>query len=236
MFPKTLAGAFAALALAACGGPAGRDKIVNVEGDAFMGPKDAKVTVVEYGSPTCPGCKFWHDNFYAEMKSDYVDTNKIKFIFREFAIHGAIDAGIFSVARCAGTEDFFAVLDEAFARQRDIVMAAQQGNSIPALHSLGEKFHLSPAQVDSCISDKQNIQRVNDVGLYARQIDVASTPTFFVNGVKIDAPDLKDQWGLMKAAIDSALTGQPAAPTPIAPPADAVAPATPHDQVPGEQH
>ena len=54
MFLKTLAGAIAALALAACG-PAGRDKIVNVEGDAFMGPADAKVTVIEYGSPTCPG-------------------------------------------------------------------------------------------------------------------------------------------------------------------------------------
>ncbi len=235
MFLKSLAGALLALSLAAplaaCG-EQGRAQIVNVEGDAFMGPQDAKVTVIEYGSPTCPGCKFWHDTFLAEMKRDYVDTNKIKFIFREFAIHGAIDAGIFSVARCAGKDDYFAVLDEAFARQRDIVMASQKGDSINALKSLGEKFKLSAAQVDACLTDKANVQRVNDVGAYARQIGVSSTPTFFVNGAEVTAADLSQQWPAMKAAIDAALTGQPA-PTPILPPADAAAP---HDHVEGEQH
>lgn len=234
MFLKSLAGALLAITLTAplvaCG-EQGRAQIVTVEGDAFMGPADAKVTVIEYGSPTCPGCKFWHDTFIAEMKRDYVDTNKIKFIFREFAVHGAIDAGIFSVARCAGKEDYFAVLDEAFARQRDIVMASQKGDSIGALKSLGEKFKLSGAQVDSCLADKANVQRVNDVGAYARQIGVSSTPTFFVNGVEITAPDLAQQWPAMKIAIDAALTGQPI-PTPVAPPADAV----PHDHVEGEQH
>jgi len=232
MFLKTLAGALLALSLAACG-EQGRAQIVNVEGDAFMGPADAKVTVIEYGSPTCPGCKFWHDTNLEELKRDYVDTGKVKFIFREFAIHGAIDAGIFSVARCAGKEDYFAVLDEAFARQRDIVMASQKGESIPALKSLGEKFKLSGAQVDACLTDKQNVQRVNDVGAYARQIGVESTPTFFVNGVEVSAPDLSQQWALMKTAIDAAASGQPVAPTPITPPADAAAP---HDHVPGETH
>lgn len=233
MFLKSLAGALLALSLAAplaaCG-EQGRARIVNVEGDAFMGPQDAKVTVIEYGSPTCPGCKFWHDTFLAEMKRDYVDTNKIKFIFREFAIHGAIDAGIFSVARCAGKDDYFAVLDEAFARQRDIVIASQKGDSINALKSLGEKFKLSAAQVDACLTDKANVQRVNDVGAYARQIGVSSTPTFFVNGTEVSAADLSQQWTAMKTAIDAALTGQPV-PTPITPPAGA-----PHDHVEGEQH
>jgi len=231
MFLKSLAGALLAISLTAACGPEGRAQIVTVEGDAFMGPQDAKVTVIEYGSPTCPGCKFWHDTFIEEMKRDYVATNKIKFIFREFAIHGAIDAGIFSVARCAGKEDYFAVLDEAFARQRDIVMASQKGDSIGALKSLGEKFKLTGAQIDACLADKANIQRVNDVGAYARQIGVSSTPTFFVNGVEITAPDLSQQWPAMKVAIDAALTGQ-AIPAPIAAPADAA----PHDHVEGEQH
>lgn len=235
MFLKSLAGALLALSLAAplaaCG-EQGRATIATVEGDAFMGPQDAKVTVIEYGSPTCPGCKFWHDNFLAEMKRDYIDTSKIKFIFREFAIHGPVDAGIFSVARCAGTADYFAVLDEAFVRQRDIVMASQKGDSINALKSLGEKFKLSGAQVEACLSDKQNIQRINDVGAYARQIGVSSTPTFFVNGVEVTAADLSQQWPAMKAAIDAALSGQPV-PTPITPPADAAAS---HDHVEGEQH
>lgn len=235
MFLKTLAGIAAAIALAACT-PAGRDKIVNVEGDAFAGPADAKVTVIEYGSPTCPGCKFWHDTFWEEVKRDYIATNKIKFVFREYAIHGAIDAGIFAVARCSGTEDYFAVLDEAFARQQDIVGAVQRGDSIPALRSLGEKFRLSSAQVDACIADPKNVTRVNDVGTYARSINVNSTPTFFVNGVMMNEPDLAKSWEQMKAAIDGALSGQPVAPTPITPPADAMPADDGHGHAPGEQH
>ena len=90
MFLRSLAAAFLGLALAACGEPT-RSELIPVEGDAAMGPADAKVTLVEYGSPTCPGCKFWHDTYWEEVKRDYIAPGKIKFVFREFAIHGAID-------------------------------------------------------------------------------------------------------------------------------------------------
>jgi protein-disulfide isomerase len=226
MFLKSVGAALAALTLVACG-PAGRPATAPVEGDAFMGPADAKVTVIEYGSPTCPGCKAWHDTFWEEVKRDYVDPGKVKFIFREFAIHGAIDAGIFAVARCAGPEDFFKVIDEAFAMQNDLVMGAQSGNAMPALQTLGAKFQFSGEQVKSCVNDKAIIQRINDVGAYARQVGVNSTPTFFVNGTQM----ADSNWTSVKAAVDAALSGQ-AIPTPITPPADAV----PHEHVPGDQH
>lgn len=231
MFLKSLAVALAATlaagSLAACGGPApGRDKIVLVEGDAFVGPADAKVTVIEYGSPTCPGCKNWHDMYWAEVKRDYVDTGKIKFIFREFAIHGPIDFGIFSVARCAGQEDFFEVLDEAFVRQNELVAAAGAGDAMPALRSLGAKFNLSEAQVDSCIDEKANVRRINDVSADAAQKGINSTPTFVVNGVKI----ADSNWSAVKLAVDAALAGE-------APPEQTVAPGGDgHAHVPGDQH
>jgi len=231
MFLKSLAVALAATlaagSLAACGGPApGRDKIVLVEGDAFKGSADAKVTVIEYGSPTCPGCKNWHDRYWEEVKRDYVDTGKIKFIFREFAIHGPIDFGIFSVARCAGQEDFFEVLDEAFVRQNELVEAAGSGTSMQALASLGAKFSLSEAQVTSCVDEKANIRRINDVGTDAAQKGINSTPTFVVNGVKIADSD----WSAVKLAVDAALAGE-------APPAQPAAPADDgHEHAPGEQH
>lgn len=222
----TLAASLAAASLAACGGPAGREKIVLVEGDAFMGPADAKVTVTEYGSPTCPGCKRWHDLFWPEVKRDYVETGKIKFVFREFAIHGPVDAAIFSIARCAGQADFFSVLDEAFATQNDMVAAAQSGDAMPALRNLGAKFNLSEAQVNTCVDEPANIRRVNDVGADARQKGVNSTPTFLVNGVKLADSD----WPAVKIAVDAALAGGEAPAQPAAPAEES------HEHTPGEDH
>jgi protein-disulfide isomerase len=224
----TLAASLAAVSLGACGGsgPAGREKIVLVEGDAFKGPADAKVTVIEYGSPTCPGCKRWNELYWPEVKRDYVDTGKIKFVFREFAIHGAIDAGIFSVARCTGQEEFFDVIDEAFVRQDQLVMAAQTGDAMPALRELGAKFNLSAEQVNSCVDERANIRRINDVGADARQKGVNSTPTFLVNGVKIADSD----WPAVKIAVDAALAGGDVPAQPVAPAGDG------HDHAPGETH
>lgn len=232
MFLKSLAAALAAtlatVSLAACdNAPAGREKIVLVEGDAFKGPADAKVTVIEYGSPTCPGCKRWHDLFWPEVKRDYVETGKIKFIFREFAIHGPIDAAIFSVARCAGSSDFFEVLDEAFASQNELVAAAQSGDAMPALRQLGAKFKLSEAQVNQCVDEPANIRRINDVGTDARQKGVNSTPTFLVNGVKIADSD----WPAVKIAVDAALAGGDVPEQPAAPAGD-----DGHDHAPDESH
>ncbi len=226
MFFKTLSAALAAIALTAACGEQGRAQLASLDKsvDMYLGPADAKVTVVEYGSPTCPGCKFWHDNHLQQLKDGYINTGKVKFIFREFAIHGAIDAAIFAVGRCAGQEDFFKVLDEAYANQREIVTEASSGRAVEAMNKLGAKFNFTPEQVKTCMNDPNAIARINDVGAYTKQIGVSSTPTFFVNGALMNEPDLSKVWDQTKAAIDAALSGQPAAPTPITPPADATMP------------
>jgi protein-disulfide isomerase len=224
MYLNSLAGALVALSFAACT-PAGRTELLPVEGDAFMGPADAKVVVVEYGSPTCPACKAWHDANWQTVKADYVDTGKIKFVFREFAIHGAIDAAIFAVARCAGEKDFFPVLDEAFLRQQTLVEASMKGNPIEELNALGAKFQLSPDQVKSCVNDKTIIRRINDVRADTQTKGIDSTPTFVVDGVVLES----NTWPAIKAAIDAKLgsgAAAPAAPTET-PAAPATAPATP---------
>lgn len=230
MYLKTLAAAVLGLSLAACGGAGGggRAELVPVEGDAFLGPADAKVVVTEYGSPTCPACKNWHDKLFPDLKAEYIDTNKVKFVWREFAIHGAIDAGVFSIARCAGTKDFFPVLDEAFLRQQEIVEASMKGESIVALNALGEKFQLSKDQVKSCMNDKTIIRRINDVQLDANGKGINSTPTFVVNGVVMEAND----WPTIKAAIDAALSGAPVSEqtAPVIPGDDG------HGHAPGETH
>jgi protein-disulfide isomerase len=222
MFLKSLAAALLGLSLAACQ-PAGRSELIPVEGDAAIGQADAKVTLVEYGSPTCPACKAWHDNFWPEVKRDYVDTGKIKFVFREFAIHGAIDAGIFAIARCAGTDEFYSVIDEAMARQETIVTESSKGEAMPELNALGAKFRMSPEQVQSCINDRTIIRRINDVRADAQGKGIDSTPTFVLNGVVLASSD----WRTIKPLIDAALTGGA---IPQQPAEEA------HEHVPGETH
>ena len=222
MFLRSIAAALLGLALAACG-PTGRTELTPVEGDAAIGPADAKVTLVEYGSPTCPGCKAWHDTFWPELKRDYVDTGKVKFVFREFAIHGAIDAGIFAIARCAGKDEFYAVLDEAFVRQEKIVIESGKGEAKAELYALGAKFGMSEEQAQSCMDNRAIIRRINDVRADAQGKGINSTPSFVLNGVVLASSD----WRTIKPLIDAALTGGAIPDQPVE---------EAHEHVPGETH
>jgi protein-disulfide isomerase len=216
MFLKPFGAAIVALTLAACG-PQARANLTPLEGDSFLGPADAKVTVTEYGAPTCPGCKAWHSQNWAQLKAGYIDSNKIKFVFREFPSHNPpVDAAIFSIARCVGQAEWFAVIDKAFEKQTDIERASQRGEAKQAMIDLGKDFRLSPEQVESCISDPKNIGRVQasqDEG-FAR--GVHSTPTFFIN----DREALDASFEAMSAEIDALLAAAPL-------PAEEASPAAP---------
>lgn len=226
---KALGAAIAALTLASACGPQARGALTPLEGDAFLGAADAKVIVIEYGAPTCPGCKGWHVQNWAQLKSGYIDTNKIKFIFREFPSHNPpVDAAIFSLARCAGTADWFPLIDEAFARQEDIERASRSAaGPQQELISLGAKFRLSEDQVKACIKDPKNLQRIIDVQEAGFAKGVHSTPTFFLNDVEVADP----RFASLSAQIDAVLGGA----APVAAPTETPAPAD-HEHVPGEQH
>ena len=228
MFLKSLGLALtvglAAITLSACG-PQARSTVSTMDGDSFLGPADAKVTVIEYGAPTCPGCKMWHDQNWEQLKSTFIDSGKVKFVFREFPSHNPpVDAAIFAMARCAGQADYFPLISEAFVRQVDIEKASQQGEAQTALNSLGAKFRLSADQVKSCISDKKNIDRIFAVREMATANGVSSTPTFFINDRLVE----DSSFSSMKGQIEVLLSGE--APPPAAAPAPAEAPATPAEQ------
>jgi protein-disulfide isomerase len=228
---KLIGAALAALVLTACNPPA-RSSLSPVEGDSFLGNTASAVTVVEYGAPTCPGCKAWHDQFWAKLKTAFVDTNKIKFIFREFPSHNPpVDAAIFSMARCVGG-DYFALIDEAFARQRDIETASRSADGpMKQLESLGAKFQLSPTQVHSCIDDPKMHQRIFDVQEQGAAQGVDSTPTFFINNKLMEDPTFDSMSAQINTLLGTPTPAPPApapAPTPAAPvPKSPAAPSSP---------
>ncbi|HVY89193.1 MAG TPA: thioredoxin domain-containing protein, partial [Hyphomonadaceae bacterium] len=233
---KAFGAVLAALALAACGGQT-RASLTPVQGDSFLGNPSAALTVYEYGAPTCPGCKAWHDQYWAKLKAAYIDTNKIKFVFREFPSHNPpVDAAIFAIARCSGTADYFPVLDEAFARQQKIDNASRSATGpMGELESLGAAFKLSAEQVHSCIDDPKMHQRIFDVQAMGAAQGVEYTPTFVINGKIVEDATYDSLSAQIVAALavpaSPASTPAPAATAPAAA-APAPAPASPAPAAP----
>ena len=74
------------------------------------------IPVVEYGSLTCPHCATFSREVFPELKKDYIDTGKVKFIFREFA-RNPLDVAAFVLARCIGDDKAFAAIELLFSQQ-----------------------------------------------------------------------------------------------------------------------
>ena len=173
------------------------------QGDAFLGPADAKVVVVEYGAPSCPACKSWHDQAWAKIKADYIDTGKIKFVFRELPSHNPpVDAAVAGIARCVGGTGYFEVIDEAFARQMDIEGASRSAaGPRDAITSLGQAVGLTAEQTQACINDPALAKRIFEVQDMADRAGVNGTPTFFINDRMVNDP----RPAAFTAAIDAAI-------------------------------
>ena len=133
--------ALTALFLAACGGgnePSG--PVINDDGvlGHAKGSESAPVTIIEYASPTCGTCKYFHDEIQPTLMEEYVDTGKVKFVFREYALSGP-DTPIYAFAYCAGEDKFLDIVDDLFANQDGVIAAAQNGVLMVALQTIGQR-------------------------------------------------------------------------------------------------
>jgi protein-disulfide isomerase len=152
--------------------------------DMAIGPADAKVTVTEFASMTCPHCAAFNAEVFPKIRSAYIDTGKIRYIFREFPLDIKAAAGSM-LARCIAKDDagkYFAVIDMLFKQQNDWVMK----NTTETLTRIGKQAGLSQQQVEDCLKDQALLDKIAADQKYAAEVlKVDSTPTFFVNGEKI---------------------------------------------------
>lgn len=150
-----------------------------------MGPEDAKVTIVEYASFTCPHCARFHAEQFKELKSEYIDTDKIQFIYRDvyfdrFGLWASM------VARCGGPERFFGITDMIYEQQRDWIGNGQDPVQIANnLRKIGKVAGLNEDQLEACLNDSDKAQAlVAWFQANAEADDVSSTPTLLINGQK----------------------------------------------------
>ncbi|QTC90037.1 DsbA family protein [Brevundimonas goettingensis] len=189
--------ALAAMAtLSACSGGGFQD----AEGDMGLGaPKGAKVTVVEYASVTCSHCAAWQEEVWPQFKAKYVDTNKVRYVFREFPTAPLpVAAAGFLVARCAGDDKYFDVIHEIMASQAEIF-----GGTPPrtTLLRIAQGAGLSEAQFEACVTDTKAAEALDKRVKAGIDAGVDGTPSFFVNGEKVADPSLAS----LSAKIDAAL-------------------------------
>ncbi len=182
--------ALSALALTACGSggtdgdggalaPGEAVSNYEFENDHAIGAKDAPVVIVEYASVVCPACANWHNNVFPEIKSKYVETGKVRFIFREFPTPPEILAQTgFSIANCVDESKFFANISAQFKRQEAILRAPDKGK---AYEDLAKASGLSVKKYEECRNDQEWLAEYNAKVKAAREKGVRSTPTFFVN-------------------------------------------------------
>ncbi len=151
-------------------------------GEKVTGQADAPVTVIEYASLTCGHCANFHNTTYKELKKKYIDTGKVRFIFREFPLDTVAAAG-FMLARCAQEDKYFDIMSLMFEQQRNWAFTKDPYN---ALLNMGKQIGFTEESVKACLTNQEILNGVTEVRDYGSdKLGVDSTPTFFINGEKV---------------------------------------------------
>ena len=153
--------------------------------DMSMGNPKAKIEVIEYASLSCPHCAHFNEAVFPTLKAKYIDTGKVRYTLKEMLTEPAtVAAAGFLLARCAGSDKYFKVVDEVFRSQP----RWQQGNIKPILEEIGAANGVDAAKFDACLKDQAAIDAVTARAQRAAEQDgVNSTPTLFINGKRIES-------------------------------------------------
>jgi protein-disulfide isomerase len=176
---------------------------VELAPDMVLGEADAPITMIEYASFTCPHCADFHERVWEDLKTDYIDTGKVKFVNREvyFDKYG-LWAGL--VARCGGEMRYFGITDILFQTQRDWIGGGQESEILDNLKTIGKTAGMSEDQLDTCLNDNAMAQSM--VAAYqqnATEDDVTGTPTFIINGEKYSNMTYDDLKEILDGLLES---------------------------------
>lgn len=163
--------------------------------DLALGPADAKVTVVEYASMTCGHCAHFTKDVWPEFKKKYVDTGKVRYIFREFPLDN-LAAAASMLARCAGGDKAFPLIEVMFEKQQE--WAFGEGNPVPRLFEIAKQAGFTQESFDKCLTDQKLLDDITAGRTRASDVfGVQATPTFYINGKKLDGGPTLDKFDAM---------------------------------------
>jgi protein-disulfide isomerase len=153
----------------------------NPLGEMAIGDEKAPITVIEYASMTCPHCAHFSETTFPELKKRYIDTGKVRFMFREFPLDQLAAAGSI-LARCAGPDKYFPLIETLFAQQR--VWVVQK--PLAPLMAIAKQAGLTQQAFETCLDNREMLEGIEKVRNQASEkFGVNSTPTLFVNGKRL---------------------------------------------------
>lgn len=173
--------------------------------DFSIGAADAKVVIVEYASFTCPHCANFHANVYGKLKSDYIDTGKVRFEYHEvyFDRYGLWAA---MLARCGGEMKYFGLTDMIFEKQQEWAASDDPKVTVENLMKLGRAAGMEDAAMDACLKDQATAEAL--VAHFEESLardypdnSFKGTPSFIINGVQYGNMSYED----MKVILDAEL-------------------------------
>ncbi len=173
------------LALVACN----KTTASATDSDMSMGSPTAKVTVIEYASASCPHCARWNNDVFPQFKAKYIDTGKVHYVFREFLTPPIeVASAGFLLARCAGKDKYFPVLDAIYHNQAQMY---ESGDIRGGLLRIAQSVGMNEKQFNDCITSDEALKALYDrVEKAQKEAKITGTPTFFFNGERYDKGEM----------------------------------------------
>ena len=168
--------------------------------DKVLGSPDAKVTVIEYASPTCPHCAIFSNETLPEFKKQYVDTGKVKFILRPF-VRNVLDAVVFLLAEAAGDDQYHNVVDTFFKTQDQWAASDKPRDAILVI---AKQLGFTDSSFEAALTNQDLFKGMETLREQAiNDFKLEGTPTFYINGKKLSGEKTIEQ---MAAEIDPLLS------------------------------
>ena len=203
-------------------GTAWRDTVVETpEGGHLVGNPNAPIKLVEYGSLTCPTCQRFAAEGMEPLLANYVNSGRVSFELRNFAVHGPVDIVLARLARCSTKEAVIPLSDQIWKNLDSLTgplqanqAAVEQAMSLPmdqrfaAMAQIGGFYEffasrgISADQARSCLADVPSLEKLaGETDRYAKEDQVSGTPTFLLNGAKLDGVS---GWAQLEPALQRA--------------------------------
>ena len=191
-------------------------------GGFVMGNPQAAIKLIEYGSRTCPVCGLFGQTGMRPLEDTYVKSGKVSYEFRDFLVHSP-DLGVALLGRCVPTAAFFPLLEQMYVQQpsfqpkfeaaeKDTALNARLQAASPAqaatiwVDYLGyvdfvKQRGLAEPAARACLGDAKQIDAVAGISKKAMDDEgVTGTPTFVLNGQKLDVV----QWSQLEPLLKQA--------------------------------
>ena len=164
-----------------------KSKILQIRPDDFIvGDKNAKITIIEYASLSCPHCANFHSEAFDKLKTEYIDSGKAVFIHRDFILNQpSLIASMFAICQAednAGNavEKYYSTLKALFKTQSSW---AFDPKFIDKLKSIAQLDSMTPERFTACVNNGKLQEKILNNFIEARKaLKLESAPTFFING------------------------------------------------------